>query len=91
MSELEWAKRTVDELTRKLEAVNESRDSANKVTEAAKSLIKEAKPGNVFASSSSDDMEQYGMVCKELDTAKSKSCKRSVRSRMRFLKQRLLL
>ncbi|KAG5376062.1 hypothetical protein IGI04_040658 [Brassica rapa subsp. trilocularis] len=74
LSELEWAKRTVDELTRKLDAVNESRDAANKVTEAAKSLIKEAKPENVSVSSSDDaeglDMEQYGMVCKELDTAK---------------------
>ncbi|XP_013612637.1 PREDICTED: WEB family protein At5g55860 [Brassica oleracea var. oleracea] len=74
LSELEWAKRTVDELTRKLDAVNESRDAANKVTEAAKSLIKEAKPGNVSVSSSDDaeglDMEHYGMVCKELDTAK---------------------
>ncbi|EFH40674.1 hypothetical protein ARALYDRAFT_495668 [Arabidopsis lyrata subsp. lyrata] len=75
LSELEWAKRTVDELTRKLEAVNESRDSANKATEAAKSQIGEAKPGNVsVASSSSDaqtrDMEEYGEVCKELDTAK---------------------
>ncbi|CAH2069842.1 unnamed protein product [Thlaspi arvense] len=74
LSELEWAKRTVDELTRKLEAVNESRDSANKVTEAAKSQIQEAKPGNVSVSSSDDahsrDMEQYGTVCKELDTAK---------------------
>ncbi|CAH8392222.1 unnamed protein product [Eruca vesicaria subsp. sativa] len=74
LSELEWAKRTVDELTRKLEAVNESKDAANKVTEAAKSLIKEAKPENVSVSSSDNadglDMEQYGMVCKELDTAK---------------------
>jgi len=74
LSELEWSKRTVDELTRKLEAVNESRDSANKATEAAKSLIEEAKPGNVSVASSSDaqtrDMEEYGEVCKELDTAK---------------------
>ncbi|KAG7534386.1 WEB family [Arabidopsis thaliana x Arabidopsis arenosa] len=74
LSELEWAKRTVDELTRKLEAVNESRDSANKATEAAKSQIGEAKPGNVSVASSSDaqtrDMEEYGEVCKELDTAK---------------------
>ncbi|KAL0886858.1 hypothetical protein Bca101_010841 [Brassica carinata] len=58
VSELEWAKRTVDELTRKLEA----------------SLIKEAKPETVSVSSSDDaqglDLEQYGMVCKELDTAK---------------------
>ncbi|KAF8099845.1 hypothetical protein N665_0236s0007 [Sinapis alba] len=66
-SELEWAKRTVDELTRKLDAVNESRDSANRVTEAAKSQIKEAKPETVVSVSSSDE---YGMVCKELDTAK---------------------
>ncbi|CAA7062648.1 unnamed protein product [Microthlaspi erraticum] len=70
LSELEWAKRTVDELTRKLESVNESRDSANKVTEAAKSQI----AGSVSVVSSSDahtlEMEQYGMVCKELDTAK---------------------
>ncbi|ESQ42857.1 hypothetical protein EUTSA_v10012934mg [Eutrema salsugineum] len=71
LSELEWAKRTVDELTRKLEAVNESRDSAIKVTEAAQSRIKEVKPGNVSVSSSdAQDMEQYGTVCKELDTAK---------------------
>uniref|UniRef100_A0A1J3GD89 WEB family protein n=1 Tax=Noccaea caerulescens TaxID=107243 RepID=A0A1J3GD89_NOCCA len=74
LSELEWAKRTVDELTRKLEAVNESRDSANKVTEAAKSQIEEAKPGDVSVVSRSDahtrEIEQYGAVCKELDTAK---------------------
>ncbi|VVB16154.1 unnamed protein product [Arabis nemorensis] len=73
LSELEWAKRTVDELTRKLEAVNESRDSAKKATEAAKSQIEDAKPGNVSVSSSdaqSQDLEQYGTVCKELDTAK---------------------
>ncbi|KAJ0261598.1 WEB family protein [Hirschfeldia incana] len=63
LSELDWAKRTVDELTRKLDAVNESRDSANKVTEAAKSQIKES----VYVSSSDDE---YGMVCKELDVAK---------------------
>ncbi|KAG2275106.1 hypothetical protein Bca52824_057661 [Brassica carinata] len=51
-----------------------SRDTANTVTEAAKSLIKEAKPETVSVSSSDDaqglDLEQYGMVCKELDTAK---------------------
>ncbi|CAN8301790.1 unnamed protein product [Cochlearia groenlandica] len=78
LSELEWAKRTVDELTRKLETVNESRDSANKVTEAAKSQIEEAKPGNVSVSSShaqARDMELYGMVCKELDTAKQELIK----------------
>ncbi|KAL0734838.1 hypothetical protein Bca4012_011048 [Brassica carinata] len=49
-------------------------DTANTVTEAAKSLIKEAKPETVSVSSSDDaqglDLEQYGMVCKELDTAK---------------------
>ncbi|CAG7880031.1 unnamed protein product [Brassica rapa] len=67
LSELDWAKRTVDELTRKLEAVNESRDSANKVTEAAKSQIKEAQPETVSVSSSDDE---YVMVCKELDAAK---------------------
>ncbi|XP_010450217.1 PREDICTED: WEB family protein At5g55860-like isoform X1 [Camelina sativa] len=70
LSELDWAKRTVDELTRKLEAVNESRDSANKATEAAKSQIEE----NVSVSGSSDarirDMEQYEAVCKELESAK---------------------
>ncbi|XP_010483056.1 PREDICTED: WEB family protein At5g55860 [Camelina sativa] len=70
LSELDWAKRTVDELTRKLEAVNESRDSANKATEAAKSNIEE----NVSVSGSSDarirDMEQYEAVCKELESAK---------------------
>ncbi|KAL0843757.1 hypothetical protein Bca101_017003 [Brassica carinata] len=66
LSELEWAKRTVDELTRKLEAVNESRDSADRVTEAAKSQIKEAKPEAASVSSS----DEYGMVCKELDAAK---------------------
>ncbi|CAF2121475.1 BnaA03g11180D [Brassica napus] len=67
LSELDWAKRTVDELTRKLEAVNESRDSANKVTEAAKSQIKEAQPETVSVSSTDDE---YVMVCKELDAAK---------------------
>lgn len=74
LSELDWARRTVDELTSKLEAINESRDSANKATEAAKIQIEDAKPGNVSVSSSSDaqtrDMEQYEAVCKELDTAK---------------------
>nr|VDC87841.1 unnamed protein product [Brassica oleracea] len=67
LSELDWAKRTVDELTRKLEAVNDSRDSANKVTEAAKSQIKEAKPETVPVPSSDDE---YVTVCKELDAAK---------------------
>ncbi|XP_009132348.1 WEB family protein At5g55860 [Brassica rapa] len=66
LSELDWAKRSVDELTRKLETVNESRDSANKVTEAAKSQIKEAKPDTVSVSST----DEYVMVCKELDAAK---------------------
>ncbi|XP_010443226.1 PREDICTED: WEB family protein At5g55860-like [Camelina sativa] len=70
LSELDWAKRTVDELTRKLEAVNDSRDSANKATEAAKGQIEE----NVSVSGSSEarirDMEQYEAVCKELESAK---------------------
>ncbi|KAJ4907693.1 WEB family protein [Raphanus sativus] len=74
LSELDWAKRTVDELTRKLDAVSESRDSANKVTEAAESRIREAKPESgsvsVCGSSSSGDDDEYGMVCKELDAAK---------------------
>lgn len=73
LSELDWAKRTVDELTRKLDAVSESRDSANKVTEAAESRIREAKPESVSVSacgSSSGDDDEYGMVCKELDAAK---------------------
>lgn len=72
LSELDWAKRTVDELTRKLDAVSESRDSANKVTEAAESRIREAKPESVSVSAcgSSGDDDEYGMVCKELDAAK---------------------
>ncbi|CAH8381805.1 unnamed protein product [Eruca vesicaria subsp. sativa] len=66
LSELERGKRTVDELTRMLEAVNESRDSAIKVTEAAKSQI---KAETVSVSSNNDD-DEYVMVCKELDAAK---------------------
>ncbi|XP_010545280.1 PREDICTED: WEB family protein At5g55860 [Tarenaya hassleriana] len=79
MAELEQAKRTVNDLTCKLKVVNESKDSAIKVTEAAKCRVKqieEAKSGSISPSNDAQkqDMEnvveRYGTVLSELDIAK---------------------
>ncbi|KAF5730462.1 WEB family protein [Tripterygium wilfordii] len=77
--ELEKAKRTVDELTLNLNAVNESKDLATRATEAAKNQAKQIEEANCGQPLESDvartndldsAQEQYVAVFSELDAAK---------------------
>ncbi|KAF7815989.1 WEB family protein [Senna tora] len=77
--ELEKAKRTVDDLTKKLKALNESRELASKATEAAKSQAQQLKEekyggpdGNNGAWKEELDtaVKRYASVITELDASK---------------------
>eukprot|EP00268_Persea_americana_P045704 TRINITY_DN46745_c1_g1_i1.p1 TRINITY_DN46745_c1_g1~~TRINITY_DN46745_c1_g1_i1.p1 ORF type:complete len:652 (+),score=219.93 TRINITY_DN46745_c1_g1_i1:282-2237(+) len=77
--ELEKAKRTVKDLTLKLKAVNEGKDSAIKVVEAAKSQAKQIETvnsnvhtgnGGIWENELENAREQYTATVKELDTVK---------------------
>lgn len=79
LMEVERVKRTVNDLNNSLKAVNESKNAAIKVTEAAKNLakhIEEANSGNLPGSgvARKQDLEttteQYMTVFTELDSAK---------------------
>ncbi|RWR83389.1 WEB family protein [Cinnamomum micranthum f. kanehirae] len=77
--ELEKAKRTVEDLTLKLKTLNEGKDSAIKVTEAAKSQAKQIETvnsivhtgnGAIWENELENAREQYTATVKELDTVK---------------------
>ncbi|KAJ7960956.1 WEB family protein [Quillaja saponaria] len=77
--ELEKAKRTVDDLTKKLNSLSESKELAIKVIEAAKSQVKQLEEANCENTDGTDgawkqDLEiarkQYMTVINELDAAK---------------------
>lgn len=77
--ELEKAKTTVDDLTQKLKALNESRELATKATEAAKSQaqqLKEEKYGNPDGTNGAGKEEletavkRYASIITELDASK---------------------
>ncbi|WOL05571.1 WEB family protein [Canna indica] len=79
LAELERAKRTVDELTNKLNAINESKDLALKATEVAKSQTKKLEDVSPVENSGKDGgweqefdnaREQYAVAITELDAAK---------------------
>ncbi|MBA0596996.1 WEB family protein At5g55860 [Gossypium raimondii] len=79
LAELEKAKSMVEELTCKLKTINESKDSAIKATEAAKSQAKHIEEANSDILPGPDDArsqdletsrEQYMAVIAELDAAK---------------------
>ncbi|GJR85457.1 WEB family protein [Tanacetum coccineum] len=75
LSELERAKRTVDDLTKKLEVINEAKESAIKATEAATDQAKQLDVGetninSVLKQDLENTKEQYAAVFKELDAAK---------------------
>ncbi|TYI31751.1 hypothetical protein ES332_A04G006600v1 [Gossypium tomentosum] len=79
LAELEKAKSMVEELTCKLKTINESKDSAIKATEAAKSQAKQIDEANSDVLPGPDDArsqdletsrEQYMAVIAELDAAK---------------------
>ncbi|KAI4307849.1 hypothetical protein L6164_030984 [Bauhinia variegata] len=77
--ELEKAERTVDDLSQKLKAINESRELAIKATEAAKSQTKQLKEekcgdpdvtNNAWKEELETAVKRYAFVITELDTAK---------------------
>lgn len=75
LSELEKAKRTVDDLTVKLKVVNDLKNSALEATEAAKSQVKEIEEaGSVTGGSRSQNLESiredYAALIAGLDAAK---------------------
>lgn len=79
LSELERAKRTVDDLTVKLKVVNDSKNSAVEATEAAKNHVKQIeeagrRSSNVTGGSRSQNVEpireEYASVIAGLDVAK---------------------
>ncbi|PIA26448.1 hypothetical protein AQUCO_09300031v1 [Aquilegia coerulea] len=65
LSELENAKRTVEDLSNKLKTINESKESAIKATEAAKSRAKQLKESN-----SGEPSESSGSWKQELDSTR---------------------
>lgn len=82
--ELEKAKRVVEDLTQKLEVLNESRESAIQATEASKSQakqLKEEKCGNLDGTNGAwrEELEtaikSYASVITELDVAKQELSK----------------
>ncbi|KAG9448583.1 hypothetical protein H6P81_008548 [Aristolochia fimbriata] len=78
LSELEKAKRTVEELTQKLKTVTESKESALKATEAAKNEAKlledrssaDEKDDAAWKQELDNVREQYAAAISELDVAK---------------------
>ncbi|XP_010932175.1 WEB family protein At5g55860 [Elaeis guineensis] len=79
LAELEGAKKSVEELTHKLNTINESKDLALKATEAAKNQTKELEDENSSDGTGKDSAwkqeldsarEQYAVAITELDAAK---------------------
>ncbi|RZR89311.1 hypothetical protein BHM03_00017005 [Ensete ventricosum] len=79
LSELEWAKRTVEELTNKLNSINELKELALKATEAAEtqtkkledvSSVENTHKGGVWEQEFDNAREQYAVAITELDAAK---------------------
>ncbi|KAI3703773.1 hypothetical protein L1987_73968 [Smallanthus sonchifolius] len=75
LTELERAKRTVDDLKNKLETVNEAKEAAVKAVEAAKNQAKqfetvETNPNGSLKQDLEDTKQQYAAVFTELDAAK---------------------
>lgn len=79
LSELEKAKKTVEELTTKLDAINRSKDLAIQVTEDAKTRTKQLEGGRSNEGLGTDGplkqeleiaREQYAVALADLDTAK---------------------
>ncbi|KAJ0968997.1 hypothetical protein J5N97_021874 [Dioscorea zingiberensis] len=78
-AELDFAKRTVEDLIQKLNAINESKESALKAIEAAKSQTNQLEDANLGGRSQQDgawkqelniSREQYVLAMTELDAAK---------------------
>ncbi|KAL8033381.1 hypothetical protein ABFX02_13G156100 [Erythranthe guttata] len=69
LSELEKAKRTVEDLTQKLKIINESKDSAIKATEAAKHQAKQFSDNESLLDFETSRV-QYAAAVAELDLAK---------------------
>ncbi|KAE8693560.1 DNA-directed RNA polymerase family protein [Hibiscus syriacus] len=67
LKDLERAKRTVDELTHKIESVNDSRNSAIKAVEAAKDRAKQIEETNAGDLNGTD-----GAVSQDLETARDR-------------------
>ncbi|CAL9051525.1 unnamed protein product [Musa banksii] len=79
LAELEWAKRTVEELTNKLNSINELKELALKATEAAEtqtkkledvSSVENTRQGGVWEQEFDNAREQYAVAITELDAAK---------------------
>lgn len=75
LTELERAKRTVDDLTKKLEIINEAKESAVKATEEARIQAKQFEIGETNSNGGlkqdlENAKEQYAAVFTELDAAK---------------------
>ncbi|XP_072984217.1 WEB family protein At5g55860 [Typha latifolia] len=77
LAELERAKKTVDELTDKLNSINKSKDLAIKATEAAKDQTKQFDSSNegsrndgVWKQELDSAREQYAVAITDLDAAK---------------------
>lgn len=79
LGELEWAKRTVEELTNKLNSINELKELALKATEAAEtqtkkledvSSVENTRQGGVWEQEFDNAREQYAVAITELDAAK---------------------
>lgn len=73
--ELERAQRTVDDLTQKLKLITESRESAVKATEAAKSQAKQKYGGSdgvngAWKEELENAVQRYASIMTELDAAK---------------------
>lgn len=70
LSELERAKRTVEDLTNKLQVINAAKETAIKATEAVKDQAKQLDGGQTNSRDLENTKEQYAAVFTELDAAK---------------------
>ncbi|CAL1353890.1 unnamed protein product [Linum trigynum] len=102
LTELERARRTVDDLTQKLKTVNEAKELALRATETAKNKVKKIEEANSSGDQPTDaarlqDLEaareQYLTVFSELDVAKQElrklqqQCDASLEAKVAAIKQ----